>query len=776
MNENQNNNSSMLDSIITTPTKNNEESLPTESSKWIDDQNNWNNWNKTPSNNPNTQKNPKKKMSPADILRIFWALFFAWAVLFWAFISFIVFNPTNAQFFTNFWIDPQQIKNYIWLFVNASFWIMTIILSIVSMIFLFTAFVTKKEYAKKKTIATILSIFSIVILFAEITFWIYLTSIIWATNYLYLNWWVIIRDNDKLMSKKFNDWTDIINNFDNLIWPISMKFDLSVDVEYFSKIMNIKWYRIDFDWDKKFDKEWTNPAADQDIIFDYQNAWSYTPVWEYYWTNSLWEEITQPIRLPNINIAWIVKIEEKKERLWWKSVKFDISDIKKLWKVDFYLQDKNWDFSTPDANYNWTDTIYSPLKIFNSEAYICLVIINNQKSATGCDKIFIIWAESKKSVDASIEINRDPINPLWYNLKINLAWQITSMIKYSWIIDWLERVSDKEMVDYNFDDYWKHIISVKITEPSGNEYTIEKEIDIKRPLNFSLPSNTSQLYNNSLIKIIDKSWNNLTPESYVRELWEYHIPIRIPSDIKFDSNYVKVTDNYYSLKQTEWDFNWDWVYEKIWNDITNKFYENKKTTVNVRYTFYSNVKRDTQTIEEKIILEADKNDISVKLDIKQETDYAPAIVHFDWSASSVKEWSLVKFIYDFWEWKAPVEWDSKQDYRYNYPWEYDVVFTVTKEDWMKDSIKKKIIVKEKWKEVVINTSVSSWYAWKQIDFDAVWTIGQISTYSWSFWDWSISSESTPVHTYKSSWDYIIKLVITFTDWIIKSWNKEITIK
>jgi len=51
--------------------------------------------------------------------------------------------------------------------------------------------------------------------------------------------------------------------------------------------------------------------------------------------------------------------------------------------------------------------------------------------------------------------------------------------------------------------------------------------------------------------------------------------------------------------------------------------------VNVKYTFYSEVRQDTQEITEKIIFEADKNDISVKLDVKQESDYAPAVVHFD---------------------------------------------------------------------------------------------------------------------------------------------------
>gem|GEM_PF-3384098 len=48
----------------------------------------------------------------------------------------------------------------------------------------------------------------------------------------------------------------------------------------------------------------------------------------------------------------------------------------------------------------------------------------------------------------------------------------------------------------------------------------------------------------------------------MRDLQEYHTTVNIPSELAFNSNYVKVTDSYYDLTKTEWDFDNNGKFEK----------------------------------------------------------------------------------------------------------------------------------------------------------------------------------------------------------------------
>lgn len=772
MDEQKKENSSMLESILSTPTTPEIEDIEEKIPIFAETTNSWNNQEPP----QNQIKKPKKKKTPQEILRILWALFLAWAVLFWAFISYIVFNPENARFFISLGINPQDIKNYIQVLVNGSFGLITIIISAISLIFLFRAFVTKKEFAKKKTIATILAAFSLIVLFSEITLWIFLTQKIWATDYINPNWWVIIRDVDKSKMPDFKNWADIISSFDNMVWPINTQFDLSSDSRFVSKYIDITWYKIDFDWDGTFDKIGTNPETAQDIIFTYDKKWSYIPKWIYSWKDKVtWESIEKEMWLPAFNIAWVVKVEEAQNRLWWIRYTFDFTEIFNLWNIKLFFLDEKWK-QTEDKNYNWKDKVIS--RIYKKPWILCLILMNNQTSDMNCNKLFFVWWDLTWSNQGiQITSDRDNIDPLSFRFWIDF-WKTEKVISvYNWSIDWDQECGNEEVCEFKFIKYWKHKLHLQMKEPGWAIIELDKDLDIKKPLVLSLPNweDSSISTNNSLLRVTDKDGNSAIANKYLRDLQEYHANVNIPSELTFNSNYVKVTDSYYDLEKTEWDFDNNWKFEKSWNEVKYSFLEDKKYTVTVKYTFNSKIKNDIQTVSERIVFEAEKKNIYLKLDVKQDSDYAPTVLHFDWSATYAKDGIITKFTYDFWEWRPATDWDAKQDYKYNFPWEYIVTFTATKEDWTKDSVKKKIILKEAWKEVVVNASVSSWFVWKTIDFDAVWTKGQIDSYLWDFWDGTKLSEATPSHSYSEAWEYTVKLTITFTDWIIKYWTKKITI-
>ena len=104
-------------------------------------------------------------------------------IFFGAFLAYIVFNPGQASFFISFGINPSDIARLLRQLVSSIFGIVTFIVSIIWIIYLFKAILTKKEYKKKKTISVIFSLFFGILLFSEITLWAFLVKKINATDY-----------------------------------------------------------------------------------------------------------------------------------------------------------------------------------------------------------------------------------------------------------------------------------------------------------------------------------------------------------------------------------------------------------------------------------------------------------------------------------------------------------------------------------------------------------------------------------------------------------------
>lgn len=167
-------------------------------------------------------------------------------IFFGAFLAYIVFNPGQATFFISFGINPGDIARLLKQLVSGIFGVVTFILSVVWIIYLFKAILTKKEYKKKKTISIILALFFGIMLFSEITLWAFLVQKINATDYENPDGGVIVYDNEKLVSERFKDIAKM-NNFDNLIGPLELKFDLKADANFVGKIIDIESYKIDFD-------------------------------------------------------------------------------------------------------------------------------------------------------------------------------------------------------------------------------------------------------------------------------------------------------------------------------------------------------------------------------------------------------------------------------------------------------------------------------------------------------------------------------------------------
>lgn len=154
------------------------------------------------------------------------------------------------------------------------------------------------------------------------------------------------------------------------------------------------------------------------------------------------------------------------------------------------------------------------------------------------------------------------------------------------------------------------------------------------------------------MKVTDVSLQSLLDDTYSKSLRAYYITnVTIPTNVQFDATDVKV-DNYgYELTNVEWNFDGDTTFEKTGNKVTYELIEEKRYTFTVRYTFTDTEKNTTSLMEERIIFEPAKKDIALSLKLTQDSEYAPAIVHVDGSASIPKQGTITKFMYDFGEGK-----------------------------------------------------------------------------------------------------------------------------
>ncbi|EKD29456.1 MAG: PKD protein, partial [uncultured bacterium (gcode 4)] len=702
-----------------------------------------------------------------DFLRIIGAILLVSFIFFGAFLAYIVFNPGQAQFFLSFGINPSDIASLLQNLVNGIFGVITFVLSVGWIILLFRAILTKKEYRKKKTLAIIFSVFTGIILFSTITLWAFLVQQINATDYQNPNGGVIIFDNEKLLSEKFKNNAQL-NNFDNLIGPMELRFDLKSDANFVSKSMNIEDYTIDFDGGKcrgteSSTVEWTNPASDQSIICVFDSAKSFKPSGVYNGIDKLTrEKKSVAINFPVINISGVVDIRRPKNQKE-NNITYDATKLTSLGNVTWYTE-KNG--NTPVS----TNPVYS-IALWQEQQILCLSVF----VAGNCDKIFIVPAKWQSSVSAKIVYERDPENPLTYLFRLEDVRVKTGEITgYKWIVDGTTVASTEESFEYTFTDYKETKVTIQIRDSAGNMVEISEDINVSPPLSF-----VKWPHAESLLKISDSTEKSLIDDTYSKSLKWYLISginMDVPTIVWFNATDVKV-DNYgYELTNVEWDFNNDGTFEKTGEKVKYELIEEKRYTVTVRYTFTAPEQKESWTLEEKIFLEPKKKNISVSLKVNQDSEYAPATIHVDGSASQLKEGTITKFMYDFGEGRWPVEGDAIQDYRYNFPGEYTITFTVVKSDGTREQTSRKIVLKDVPKQIVINTSLSTATAGKPIDFDTIGTIWQIESYKWSFGDGTTSTEPNPSHTYETVGKYTVKLSVVYTDRTIRSTTKDVVVK
>ncbi len=698
----------------------------------------------------------KKKIPLSKILWIFWAIAFVSLILWISFITFIVLNAKtvdDVKFFYSLGINLNDINTFISKVVTFIFSILLFLETVVLAISIFKALLIKKEQKRKKTAFTLLAIFLLIITFSTGTAWMIIDKKIKSLpNWQEVAYWDIqVFDNSKLISSKFDKWWALLRDTTSLIWPITLKYDLTL----FARKESQKWFKIqkyiwDF-WDGKKIEELT-PT----IIKKLDKKWTYNISLIVQEIDITWKEIEKKVEdVKILSITNIVKITETKLKNWWKTIEFDASDLKDLGKIEWYFEENP---SSPV----WEGELFKPSKVFFEDQLIGIHIKKSGTTESSLDKIFVVWWDETSSLKWDISYEQSLTNELEFTFKVvnikndfgdgfvnEFKWTIweREFTKKADIID-LEKSSE---VKYNFLNYGKYEISVRVKDGNGNEKTITKEINITKNLKITNPLSIF----NDLWKIEDVKYDAKTHEYFISNL-------AIPTKLKFDARLLK-TDNYlYSLKEINWDLNNDWDKETNWKTAELEISTWWNYIVSAEYIFqHRKIETDIIKINEKIYIEWIKKEAILNLKIQKESDYVPVVVRFDASLSQVRDDNIVKFIYDYWD-------GIKEDRDAINPWhnytkegDYNIKLTVITEKGKEYSLQKSLILKPKPQNAEIGLSMKEAPVWQGIDFTSDGSEGQIISYFWDFWDWNTSTEANPSHSYKKSWNYTIRLKLWF---------------
>ncbi len=706
----------------------------------------------------NLNKKVHKKVSVMQIFWFLWALFFVSLIIWWSFLAFVVLNaktPQDVLFFENLWINLNDVNTFVWKMVTIIFSLVLFIETIFLIIFLFKFILTKKSYKKKKIYYAIISVLTLIFTFISWTAWLVIhKKISNLPNWIELSRWnVQILDNSKLKSENFDIDSSTIKDTSNLIWPITIKYDL----KNYKRSEESKWFKIKkyiwAFWDEKIIER-----IEPTIIHEFNEKWSYEVKLTVEEIDLTWKIITKEIKdIPAINISYIVDIKEEKLNNWWKTIKFDATDVSQLWNIEWYYGD--------DLKPVWKWNTFDPWKPIFDETLVWMKITNSAKKDNILDKIFIIGWENKNSIKWTIVSKQSILNDLEYEIKVkepeNDFWD-GFISEFKWIIEDkeiinkgdIEKPEESSKINYTFKKYWKHNISVILKDSSWKVKKLDAVIDIPRKLKLT---KWISIYNEGeLLK--DVKYNPKNKEYFINRL-------PVPTELTLDSRLVTSDNILYTLKNVTWDINSDWNIDgkrKVFKYPVDVEWNH---SLKINYTFaHKKIKWEEIKLSEVLYTEWIKKEALLYLNIEKDSNYAPIIVRFDASQSQVKNQNIVKFIWDYWD-STPIEerWAINPWHRYTKAWNYEVKLTVVTEEWNSYTIKKKLILNPKPQSARINVSMKKAPVGQGIEFSSAKSEWQIESYHWTFWDWKSSFEANPSHTYTKKWKYKARLKVDFSN-------------
>lgn len=704
--------------------------------------------------------------------------------------AFILANPQFALFFNNvFGIEYITIRFVLEYTIYVFYSIFAIILGLIFLFFWYRSIVIKTHKKYKRASLWWLTVLFWGLFFGNIALFALTYNWFLGIDFTNLSERVLLYDNNLLWYKSrffADEEKEFFRVPKKVIGPVNVRYDISPQIKKIVRengLLLNRGYSFKIDYNKDGDPdigsgdnvrvdvpilEWDPPTMNPDAPLLIPGI--YNEVGEYITTATLigidaWGNRKEiDVEMPDILVQNIVGITRKEGKDGAKIYIFDASSLKNLWQA-------RWSILGSDQE-EYIGDQFSPQNITTYPAVVCLKMQPAEPSASDpCDWRYVIGENMQTNItNTTIQVKVDPINPLKYQFILDpKLWQ-GQIRAIRWKID--GRLYDgkfpsgtEKILDYTFIKSGTYLIEAEIEDTLGSIVNTSTD-----PIFTVLFTNLKSRY---MLDIVDEGGVNISDNTYDEASRLYLLSdIPVPTVITLDAIGVQSVDPRLKLDTVEWDLDNDDVYEKTGFKISHALMLPQQYTIRARYVFRDKtIDGDEQRYIyiDKIIIKWIEKAIDVRVKVRPDHDYAPALVQFDATMSRVQTGDIRKFIYDFWNGKIfEGEWLEK--YRYNEPGEYKVRVTAVKDTGEKDTKELTLIIKKPSETVRIEPSISSENALAglPITFDAR-VLGWFRTVTWDFGDNTGLIEGTSIiHTFRTPWKYTISVWVVYESGIEKT--------
>lgn len=734
------------------------------------------------------EKKKKAEKKPVSFTQILWflgAALFAALIIGWGFLTFVLLNSNTVSdltFFNNLGVDVGSIRDFTAKLVNGIFSIIILIETLFLFTFTFKAILTKKEFKKQKIARSIFAVFFLILTFISGFVWITLSNKIndlKGQNYGKM----LTYDNSKYLSNIFDENGSIVNTEQSLIWPVTLRFDISEIINQLVNDNNYNPQKITWIFGKD---EISKPINDLEIIRTFDQSWLNLVKLQIDFLNSLWEADSLEQTVAEINIDHTVQIDEKKVAWGGTIYQLDASNLKDMWKIEwYYIPDLN-ELSEADKTKTISRALKQPANtwylfdskiLYDEELILWMKILTGWEEKDELDKIFVFTGESNgDDITADIISEANINDPFEHTLHVS---NLETIIWNGTIESFLWKIGDKTIkkdvdlgdiensskIIHTFPSYGTFTVYLEIFDSRGNSQTIEKEITIDKKLQLSKSV------------IIRNNWESIDNLEYNEKLHEYVIDeIWVPTTISLDARFIKSKDPNYVRRAVEWDFESDDDIDATATKVDYEVaYEGRHQITWIYYFEHRKKPEDKITVRENFYIEGIKKEAQINFDIKKDSQYAPVIVTFDASRSQVKDENIVKFEWDYGDGETETRDALVPGHKYGKPGDYEVKLTVTTESGKTYSTSNKLILQPKPQTIEITTSMKSAPTYQEIDFLSDKSEGQITSYFWDFGDGGTSTKANPSYQYIKPGTYTVSLRLDFANNNVLDKQIEITI-
>jgi len=244
----------------------------------------------------------------------------------------------------------------------------------------------------------------------------------------------------------------------------------------------------------------------------------------------------------------------------------------------------------------------------------------------------------------------------------------------------------------------------------------------------------------------------------------------VPLQVVFDG--TTSTDKDDDIVEYQWDFDNDGTVDDTGDTAAYNYSEIGNYTA--RLIVVDSVGNQNEIT---VPISVTEQGIVANLNIDESSGEVPLTVHFDASASTYKEGSIVSYEYDFGDGSAPYITGSSVTYKYNNVGNYTATVTVVGGDGKKASTSVQIVVRPVGLTACFTLNTASGNAPLFVAVDPSCSDGTIQTYSWNFGDGVVSYDRKPeTHSYLTPGTYTITLEVTSPEGIVSDFSNSVLVK